>query len=114
MISQMRVFSLFPMGVLPYLGRDRGRRWARLVEHIAKLPETHPEHMAYTLLVRRLAHHVRCTGGGLCVIPTCMTCMREILEHYKGSERDLMELYRHALVEVEDVLAGLERVRLAA
>lgn len=111
MAIQARTFSLFPTAFLPRLGRMRGRRWMRLVERVAELPETHPEYMAYTLMMRRLAAQVEM---GLCVEPGCVTCALEILECYEGSERDLLDAYHATLGEVQRFVAGIEQVQVRA
>lgn len=114
MASLARTFSLFPIASLPRLSRLRGRRWMRLVEHIAELPETHPEYMAYTLMMRRLAVQVETNVVGLCVEPGCVTCALEILECYEGTERDLLDAYHVTLGEVRRFVAGIKQVEVRA
>jgi hypothetical protein len=109
MALRTRPLSFFPTIALPKLSRMRGRKWTRLVERVADLPETHPEVMAYTLLMRRLGEQVNIAQAGLCVMPSCVECALEILELHDGSERDLMEQYHHALDEVQSFVAGLEK-----
>ena len=106
--------SLFPTYALPKLLRVRGRKWARLVKRVASLPETHPEHMAYTFLMRTLDDRLRPEEGHVCMMPGCVTCALDILERYPGSERDLIREYHYALDQVRSYLASLEKVQQVA
>jgi len=114
MSAQSRVSSLFPSILLPKLAHAHGRKWARLVERVANLPETHPEYLAYTLMIRRLAHLTASNQTCICVEPGCIRCAVNILERYDGSERDLIEEYRHTLEEIKSYLAGVEDISLVA
>lgn len=114
MTVKSRVSSLFPSILLPKLAHVYGRKWARLVNRVAGLPETHPEHLAYTLMIRRLAHLTGSHHASVCVVPGCVNCAIAVLECYDGSERDLIDEYRHTLDEVKTYLAEFEGISLVA
>ena len=40
----------------------------------------------------------------------CVTCALEILARYQGTERDLMDEYRHTFSAVKGFLAGVGQV----
>lgn len=102
-------FAIFPSISLFKLSRMHGRRWMRLVNRVSELPETHPEHMAYTYLMRRLGHQLG-TDSNVCVVPGCANCAVEILERYQGNERDLLVEYNNALSEVQAFVTDVRRV----
>ena len=110
MASMPRTFTLFPTFALPKLGRMRGRRWSRLVERVANLPATDPEHMAYTLMMRRLSHLVGPRDSHVCFEPGCVTCALDVLKRYQGSERDLMQEYHTTLNEVKAFVVQSEAI----
>lgn len=110
MASLPRTFTLFPTFALPKLGRMRGRKWARMVERVADLSATHPEHMAYTLMMRRLTQIVGARDAHLCFEPGCVTCALDVLERYQGSERELMQEYHATLNEVKVFVVGTQEV----
>jgi hypothetical protein len=114
MTAQPRTASLFPRIAIPRLARMHGRKWSRLVNRVADLPETHPEHLAYTLMIRRLAHLSGSNHASVCVMPGCVTCALDILERYDGSERDLIDEYHHTLDEVKAYLVSVEEIAIAA
>ena len=114
MICATQSLSLFPAYALPRLRRKRGRKWSRLVGRIARLTEVHPEYMAFTLMLRRLAHLLSPNKGKLCMEPGCVTCALDVLAHYDGNERDLINEYHRTLNEVQGFLATLSPARLAA
>ena len=45
---------LFPPKLIPQLRDLRGDEWRQLIDRVAKLPETHPDSMAFSLLMIRL------------------------------------------------------------
>ena len=99
--------SLFPSYALPRLRRMRGNKWSKLVKSIERLPEEHPEHMAFTLMMRRLRGSLN-QAEALCMMPGCANCAREVLEQYQGSERRLLAEYKNTLKEVQSFLGTLE------
>jgi hypothetical protein len=114
MSTQSIASALLPSFALRKLQRSRGNKWARLVEGIAQLPETHPQHLAYTLMIRRLFHLVHTSARRPCFRPGCALCALETLELYQGSERELLETYDRTLAEVQDCLGVMEEARKAA
>ena len=106
--------SFFPMYALPKLRRSRGHKWARLIKRISRLPEEHPENMAFTLMLRRLDGELD-RAGAPCMMPGCATCAHDILQAYDGNVRFLLDIYKKTLNEVQSFVASLKaRASVAA
>ena len=106
--------SLFPTYSIPRLFGNRGRKWTKLVKRVSHLPEDHPEHMAFTLMVRRIdgtqnnAHAIHPMDG-------CALCSSNILDRFGGSPRDLLAFYHQTLGEVRSYLTAVQtRISRAA
>jgi hypothetical protein len=91
---------MFPPKVIPLLRDVRGPDWRRLVEHVAGLPEEHPESLAFTLMMIRLDGCMECETDSYRAMRGCAVCAMQALRRYKGTDRDLLTRYNQALTEV--------------
>ena len=91
---------MFPPRVIPLLRDLRGPDWRRLVDRVARLPEEHPESLAFTLMMIRLDGCLECETDSYRAMRGCSMCAVQTLRRYKGSDRDLLTRYNQALTEV--------------
>ncbi|MCD6290063.1 MAG: hypothetical protein J7M34_06115 [Anaerolineae bacterium] len=105
---------LFPPRLISELQDLRGPQWQDLVRRAAELPETHPESLAFSLLMIRLNGCLRCTNGSYKFMRGCAACSRQTITQFKGTDEDLLRLYRQALSDVERYLAESGRLDRAA
>jgi hypothetical protein len=96
---------LFPPYVIPTLRLLRGDQWRDLVDHVAGLPQDHPESLAFSLMMVRLDGCMGCETDSFRAMRGCMACAQQVLRRHKGSEAELLKRYRKAL---QDVRAYLE------
>ena len=96
---------LYPTYGVKRLRKKWGSMWRHLVDHVISLSPVHPKALAFTLMMRRLRELLRAEAGGLCEEPGCALCATDILAHFAGSERDLLEEYYRTLDEVKGFLA---------
>jgi hypothetical protein len=96
---------LFPTYVIPLLRSLRGEEWRRLVDRVVSLPETHPERLAFSLMMIHLDGCMECETDSYRAMRGCAMCATQTLRRFKGSEGELLKAYREALVEVETYLA---------
>lgn len=92
---------LFPHYVIASLRNLRGPEWAELVAHISSLDEVHEEKLAFMLMMIRLNGCMNCETDSYRAMRGCSACAQQTLRRYKGSDADLMQLYRLALDEVQ-------------
>lgn len=95
---------MFPSYVIPTLRDGRGDTWCELVERVEKLPETHPERLAFVLMMIRLDGCMECETDSYRAMRGCGMCASQTLRRYKGSDQDLLDAYAGALGDVESFL----------
>lgn len=91
---------MFPPYVIPQLRKMRGKEWQDLVGHIASLPETHEEKLAFMLMMIRLNGCLECETDSYRAMRGCDACAIQTLRRYKGPDKDLLNLFDQALDEV--------------
>jgi hypothetical protein len=97
---------IFPPRLISSLRDLRGPDWAALVERVAKLPETDPESLAFTMMMIRLDGCVKCHEGSFKYMRGCQLCATQTVMQFKGTDADLLELYTRARRDVNAYLAG--------
>jgi hypothetical protein len=105
---------LFPAYVIPKLKDLRGSEWRRLVERVAKLPEAHPESLAFSLMMIRLDGCMNCQTDSFKAMRGCALCAMQNIRRFKGSDRELLKLYQSARQEIEEYLDEQRRQRKKA
>ena len=107
--------TLYPTYAVQHLRAMKGKGWRRLIDRVARLPVVHPEAIAFTLMIRRLGALIGSKGRMFRMDVECVLDIVELLKRYEGTERDLLDEYRHTLVEVESFLNGQRKMaRIAA
>jgi hypothetical protein len=97
---------LFAHWAVPKLKDLRGARWRALVERIAVLPPTHPDALAFALLMIRVNDCVKCTPQRYRERGGCAGCTRMVMTTFsKTSEADLLEQFRAAQKEIAHSMA---------
>jgi hypothetical protein len=105
---------LFPSRLIPELKDLRGPEWQELVARVAELPETHPDRLAFSLMMIRLNGCLKCTNGSFKFMRGCWVCARQMIMQFKGTDAELLRAYRRSLAEVSCYLAELDRLGQAA
>ena len=97
---------LFPTSVIPALRESSGPEWRRLVERVTDLDETDPERLALALLMIRLDGCLECETDSFRAMRGCQACALQTVKRYRNNERELLRLYKVALVDVQAYLAA--------
>lgn len=97
---------LFPPRLIGSLRNLRGPDWAALVDRVAKLPETDPDSLAFSLMMIRLDGCVKCHEGSFKYMRGCQLCATQTIMQFKGTDADLLALYRKARRDIDAYLAG--------
>ncbi len=92
---------LFPLHLVPHLRDLRGPKWKELVTYISTLPETHPDALAFALMMIRLNECLKCPRNSYKYQRGCAECSIQNIIHFKGSDEDLLKLYRRAQRDIE-------------
>jgi hypothetical protein len=103
---------LFPNDVIPVLRDMRGPEWRQLIDKVVTLPASAPEVAALVLMMIKLNGCLECETDSYRAMRGCAMCAIQTLRRYKGSDRDLLQAYDKALMEVREYLS--EQVERAA
>ncbi len=96
-----RTELLFPPRLIPDLKDLRGQEWRELVEHIASLPETDPETLAFCLMMIRLNACLGCVSGSYRFMRGCELCAQQTISRFQGTDEELIELFYKAKEDLE-------------
>ncbi len=105
---------LFPPYAIAPLRDLRGPEWQALVKRIAALPETHPDSLAFSLMMMRLDGCLTCETDSYKAMRGCVQCALQTIRRFKESDADLTSLYAQAQESVDTYLETLQRQKKAA
>lgn len=95
---------LFAHWAIRHLKHVRGPRWQKLVLEVAGLPETHPDALAFQLMMVRLNSCISCDARKYVEKGGCARCSLTTLGFSKESEETLLARFRVARKEIAEVL----------
>ena len=93
---RMRLEILFPHSRVSGLKNLHDEDWKSLVERIAALPETHPDKLAFCLMMIRLNSCLNCVSGSYRFMRGCELCAHQTISRYQGTDEELIELHQRA------------------
>ncbi len=93
---------LFPHESVPHLRDMRDAPWAELVDHIASLPETDEESLAFQLMMIRICGCLRCTTYKASL--GCTVCSQRAVRNTKAPTSTLIRWFKKARDEVRAFL----------
>jgi hypothetical protein len=91
---------MFPHYAIQHLRDARGDEWCKLIDHVASLPETHEEVLAFMLMMIRINGCLPCETDSYRAMRGCIMCTRQTLRRFKESDDELLHLYAEALGDV--------------
>jgi hypothetical protein len=97
---------LFPPYAISYLKDLRGPRWGALIERVLSLKEDHPEALALSWMMMKLDGCRTCEVDSYKAMQGCVACAVQNIRRFKGTDAELLNLYREALKEVKAYLAA--------
>jgi hypothetical protein len=95
---------LFPPYAIAPLQGLRGPEWDDLVVRVAALPETHPESLAFSLMMMRLDGCLTCETDSYKAMRGCVQCAIQTIRRFKEDDEDLLQLYKEAQADVDAYL----------
>lgn len=91
---------IFHPRAIPGLQDLRGPGWRALAQEAANAPEDSPQKAAFVLMMARISGCLSCDEESLRAINGCGHCSRQTISKFKGSDEDLLALYKAALKDV--------------
>jgi hypothetical protein len=105
---------LFPPYAIAPLRELRGPEWQALVKRVAALPETHPDSLAFSLMMMRLDGCLTCETDSYKAMRGCVQCALQTIRRFKESDEDLSRQYAQAQEDVNAYLETVEQQKKAA
>ena len=81
---------LFTPHLIPELEDLRGEEWRSLVGSVSKLPETHPDALAFSLMMIDLDGCLTCEMDSYRAQRGCALCARQAITSFKGTDSQLI------------------------
>ncbi|HNS50768.1 MAG TPA: hypothetical protein PKO09_06250 [Anaerolineae bacterium] len=113
MTINQRTDLLFPPKLIPALRNLRGEVWRDFVDTIVHLPETHPDKLAFCLLMIRLDACLSCLSGSYRFMRGCELCATQTIARYQGTDEELIAQYERAKHDLARYQAGETDLELA-
>ena len=102
-----RTELLFPPHLIPDLRDLRGDEWRELVDRVSPLPETHPEKLAFCLMMIRLNACLGCVSGSYRFMRGCELCAQQTVARYQGTDEELVAMHEQAKDDLARAAEGL-------
>ena len=93
---------LFPARSIPELRNARkGDKWLQLIDRLSKLPESHEDVLAFSLMMIRLGNCLTCDLDSYRASLGCTACARRTVSSFKGGEDALLKKIEEARKEIK-------------
>lgn len=100
---------LFPPRVIQSLKGLRGEDWDALIERVGELDETDPDQLAFVLMMTRLDGCMTCNSDSFRAMRGCTQCAILNVRRYRGTDKQLNQLYEKARKEITKLLEASKR-----
>jgi len=104
---------LFTPHLIPRLRNLRGEEWAKFIDSLSALPETHPDALAFAMTMINLGSCLTCEMDSYRAQRGCAVCAQQIVISFKGSDRQLIKRYEHTRSLLNEQLNNFELKRAA-
>lgn len=105
---------LFPPYAIAPLEELRGPEWQALVGRVAVLPETHPESLAFSLMMMRLDGCLTCETDSYKAMRGCVQCAIQTVRRFKESDEELLREYEQARQDINAYLEDTAEQKMKA
>jgi hypothetical protein len=96
---------LFPHRSVADLKNLRNEEWRILVERIARLSETEPDSLAFSLMMIRTCECLKCDLGSYKASLGCTACAQRAISSSKETEEGLFAKFEQACQDIENYFA---------
>ena len=98
---------LFTPHLIPALGDLREQEWQGLVKSVANLPETHPDALAFSVMMINLSNCLTCEMDSYRAQRGCETCARHAVTSFKGTDSQLIQHFHESQDDVASQMKDL-------
>lgn len=93
---QRKYELLFTPHLIKELGDLRGEEWNNLIKHLSTLHDTHPDAIAFALMMVELDNCLTCEMDSYRAQRGCLLCARQAILSFKGTDEELLQMYDDA------------------
>jgi len=105
---------LFTPHLIHQLRNLRGEEWAKLIDYLSALPETHPDALAFAMMMINLGGCLTCEMDSYRAQRGCAMCARQTIISFKGNDQQLMKRYEKAREVVAKKLSEQQQLQQVA
>ncbi len=91
---------LFPARVIAQLRDLRGWEWRRLVDRVLEAGESHPDTLAFGLMMIRMDGCMTCHSDSYRAMQGCSLCARQNVMRFKGTDKDMVRAWEEARTDI--------------
>lgn len=95
---------LFPAHLIFTLRDLRGSEWRDLIDRVSTMPETHPDSLAFVLMMIELNGCMRCNSNNYKFLRGCYLCSTQAVQSFKGTDQELIDMYLQAKQQLDTQL----------
>jgi hypothetical protein len=100
---------------IPALRDLRGEEWQKLIDTLSDLPETHPEVLAFAMMIIELNGCLNCEKDSYRAQKGCILCAQQTVSGFKGLDKQLINRFENAKTDINQELETVnQRIRLRA
>jgi hypothetical protein len=103
-IMYSRCEILFPHSRVSGLKKLKGEDWRKLTEHIAALPETHEDALAFSHMMIKLCDCLNCDLGSYKAALGCSACSQRTVNALRDTDQQLLRRFEKSRKEVLNYL----------
>lgn len=91
---------LFPHSRVSGLKRLKGVEWKTLTEHVAVLPETHDDALAFSHMMIKLCDCLNCDLGSYKAALGCAACSQRTINALRDTDQQLLRRFEKSREEI--------------
>jgi hypothetical protein len=105
---------LFTPRLIPQLRNLRGDEWAKLIDYLSPLPETHPDTLAFSIMMINLGGCLSCEMDSYRAQRGCAMCARQTIISFKGTDKQLLNRFEKAQQTVAEHFTDSQQLQQVA
>jgi hypothetical protein len=90
----------FPFSIISHLKTAYDDEWYRLVKTLEQLPESHPDVLAFILMMSKINGCVTCDTDRFRALKGCLACSFQTLRRMKDGREKIMLLLEESRTEI--------------
>ena len=101
---------LFPHSKVSGLKNLKSKEWKTLVEHVAVLPETHPDALAFSHMMIKVCDCLNCDLSSYKAALGCAACSQRTINALRDNDQQLLQRFEQSQQEMECYLTEIGEV----